>query len=274
MSKIINDTIWWLNRNKALLTRNDGKFILRQEARVRAGLNRIFRQQMKYLLQEFKKTDLFTSTNALDDQLNNIVDGMPGQSKLVETILIYAASSMKKGGETTVKKLALKEFGIDFSLKHPSAVAYLDAKRSLELSNYRGNINSRTKSRIVEIVRDGVLNGKSYGEVAEAIAAQGEAGVFSAARSELIAVREMAQAYEQGRVAPIYDFTARFPNRQVVKSWLTAGDDQVTPECEENEEQGWIRFDESFPNDGDQQEAPRSGNPRCRCTTLYDIIAE
>lgn len=50
----------------------------------------------------------------------------------------------------------------------------------------------------------------------------------------------------------------------------TVGDDKVTYECNENARQGRIIEMKAFTS-GDN-EAPRSTNPNCRCTTNYRIV--
>lgn len=271
---LLKDFAWWLSRNAALLKRPNGKFLRTQEKRMQKKLQAILNKQLNWVLDALKGWKGLNSIekNTLNDEVDGLLSGMPGKESLVEAVLFYTKLTMDKGGKTSVKTLGLKEFGISFTLKHPDAVKYLKDKETLELSNYKGNITFTTKSKIKEIIADGILKGKSYTEIAQDISAQGQAGVFSSARAELIAVRESAYAYEFGKKVPMDEFVAKNPERTVVKYWQTVGDSQVTPECEENEAASPIGYNEAFPNDGNQQTAPRDGNPRCRCATSYEIV--
>ena len=83
----------------------------------------------------------------------------------------------------------------------------------------------------------------------------------------MIASNEIGHAYEQGNFIPIQDAVAE--GHKAKKEWSTVGDDKVTEECRDNQGMGKIKHDKDFLS-GDMT-APRAGNPRCRCTTLYEI---
>jgi hypothetical protein len=236
---------------------------------MRNRLDRLLKEQMEYVVEAIRQipqVDQNNPNSRLDDILNNI----PNRERFVEEIEVVSRATMKKGGDTSVKQLALKQFGVDFSLSNQGAIQYFAAKTALELSDYRGNINNTTKQRVKEIVLEGLQEGRSYQETARLIREQGEHGVFSRARAELIAVHENAEAFGIGKAIPVQDFKARFPDRQVKKWWRTVNDDRVTDECQENQDASPIDFEELFPS-GDKQE-PRQSNPRCRCAVTYQII--
>lgn len=272
--QLVDDFKWRMSRNAAMLRRQNGRFIRKQEKRLQKNLQSIFERQMNWTVKNLKNLPAFNSlkTNSLEDDVDDLLDKMPGKNSMVEKILFFSRITMDKGGKTTVKELGLKEFGISFDIKHPEAVKFLKEKSLLELSNSKGNIDFNTKKRIREIIIDKVANGRSYTETADSIMAQGDAGVFSRARAELIAVRESAYAYETGKKIPMDDFVKENPDREVVKYWQTVNDENVTPECAENELASPIGFKEYFPNDGNQDIAPRDGNPRCRCHVSYEIL--
>lgn len=276
--KLVKDMIWHYRRNLALMRRENGRFIRTQEVRMRAKIDTILKKQMKWVLKQMKGLSVLSNNsirydkNTLSDQIGGMLNDMPGKKDLTETILIYSAVLMDKGGKSITRNVELRQFGISFDVKHPAAVKFLTDKRVLELSNNRGNIDSRTKSRIQSIIINAVAEGKNYEMTAELIMAQGKAGVFSYSRAEMIAVREAGVAYEYGKQAPLKEFLAKNPSREVKKFWNTSSDSSVTPECLENEEASPVGFSETFPNDGAEQTAPRSGNPRCRCWTTYEII--
>lgn len=274
MQKLIEDYIWHLSR---CAVSADDKFVQRQEKRMEKKLSKIFAEQEKWLVNKLKSFSRLSKnsiqTNDLDDDVDDLLSGMPGQKPLTTTIVFYSELGISRGGRRSMTDYALRKFGISFSVKHPEAVKYLKEKRVLELSNSKGTITATTKDRIKEIITDGVATGKSYQQVAQQIQQQGEAGVFSPARSKMIAVNEMGHAYEEGRKIPLQDFREKYPERNVKKWWMTRNDDRVTVECNDNQsasEDDGLDFDESFPS-GDL-EAPRTSNPRCRCTMRYKII--
>ena len=276
--KLISDMLWHYRRNLNLMRRDNGKFIRAQEVRMEKKIDAILKKQMRWVADGVKNVPGLSNNgvhydrNTLDDQISAMLSGMPGKTDLTETILIYSGVLMDKGANSIIRTSELRKFGISFTLKHPAAIKFLSNKKTLELSNGRGNIDSRTKASIKAILLDAISEGKSYTATAQLIKAQGEHGVFSYARAELIAVREAGVAYEYGKQTPLKEFIAKNPDRQIKKNWNTSGDNDVTPECQQNQDVSPIGFNETFPNDGAQQTAPRSGNPRCRCWTTYEII--
>lgn len=271
-NKLIEDFCWYLSRNIAMRKIPNGKFLLQNEKRFQKKMAAVLKKQMNWTVKGLNRffSENSIQKNTIAGEIDDFLSGMVGKNELVETITFYSKSTLKKGGETSVKDLGLRQFGISFTLKHPEAVKYLRDKIALELSNYKGNISSTTNQRVKEIILDGIEKGRSYTDVAAEITKQAEAGVFSQARAEMIAVHESREAYEAGRSFPIEDFLKDNTDRKVEKGWSTVGDDRVTPECKANEDEGWIDYDGSF-SSGDKR-APRYGNPRCRCVTNHQIL--
>ncbi len=269
----IDTLIFSLERSAILAKRPDGKFINRQELRLKANLKRSWKKQMDYVVEHAKGLSIFTNNavkiNALEDEVFGLLSGLPEKKEIIESIILSMRLSLERGGKTAVKQLKLSDFGISFDIKNKKAIEFLDAKRTLELSNYKGNIDATTKQNISRILLDAANSGQSYQKTAQQIMAQGEAGVFSQARGQLIATHEIGVAYETGNRIPIDEFQKENPDRPVQKYWQTVEDDRVTPECAANEDEGWIELDKPFPSS--DQNAPRYGNPRCRCFTKYQI---
>jgi len=274
MNERINNFLWKIHRQASMKRRKDGKYILTQEARFQAQLNKIFSVQMNWILKNIK--DLPYEPEQKQDnavkkkEVESILLQLPAQEAMVKALLEKAGFTMKKGGNRSVDEFKLGKLGISFSLKNPAAAKYLEEKGIYELSNFKGNITGTTKEHITKIIVDGINGGKSYSELAKQIKDQGKAGVFSRDRAQLIATRELGHAYEQGRAIPLNDFQEKYPDRKMQKEWQTVNDDRVTDECNENQDQGWIDRDDEFKS-GDM-EPPRDGNPRCRCTVSYRIV--
>lgn len=268
-----------IERSAILSRRPDGKFINRQERRLISKLRIIWKSQLAWVLDKIKKVPAFrqeensVDVNAIEDDMNRITNSLPWNDTMVQEILFYMRVSVERGGNSSIKKLKLTRFGISFDLKNQKAIDFLNAKKTLELSNRSGTIYANTKDAINKILVDAAKSGQSYETTAKLIMEQGQAGVFSPARAQMIATREIGIAYETGNNIPVKEFQEKYPDRPVKKWWRSVGDDKVTPECQENQDvsddEDGIALDDAFPSGDDT--APRDGNPRCRCHTEYKI---
>lgn len=159
---------------------------------------------------------------------------------------------------------------ISFSVKHPDAVAWL-ADRSAERV---AAINATTRDGLRTLLSNAVDEGWSWTRTARAIEAQfaGFSGSvpqsFLRTRAELVAVTEMAEAYEHGQSVVRSDLAKL--GLAVEKSWLTVGDDRVSTDCLGNQGQGWIPNADSF---GSGASSPPE-HPGCRCTSLSRVNTE
>lgn len=154
------------------------------------------------------------------------------------------------------------ELKIDFDLQNKYAVEYMRKFNLLHLSDNPVSISETTKSSVISILREWVENNLSYTEVAKKVNALDNTA-FSMNRAKLIAVRETGQAYEYGNRVPMKELHDN--GLTVEKRRLTVGDDRVTEQCRNNQWQWRVNFDYIYFNDWDDI-APRTGNPRCRCS--------
>lgn len=250
-------------------------FLRRQEKRLVKRLQVVWKKQMNWTIQVIEDLSIFKensiSTNNIEEEINEKISKMPYKKTFAETIVFSMRSALRKAGISIVKKFKLAEVGISFDLTNKTALRFLGGKLSHELSNYRGNIHATTVKRISAILKKSAEKGLSYQKTAQLIRQQGESGVFSQARGELIATREIGVAYEKGNQIPMQEFKNKFPEREVKKKWYSVGDERVTKPCKKNAKQPWIDFNEKFQSGDDT--APRDNHPRCRCFTGYDIPA-
>lgn len=256
-----------------MANRPNGNFLDRLERRLAARTSKIFRKQLAYILEETKKLSVFNGdqiTNDINDEIDGMLNKIPGQMDMAEEIVATARVGMDRGGKYIVKELDLGKFGISWSLQNTAALKFLGGKLTHELSNYRGNISGTTKKNISKIILEAAQKGESYQKTAKKIQEQGKVGVFSRKRAELIAIRETGVAYEQGKGIMIHEVANKFPEETIEKYWQTVNDNKVTPSHTLNQEQGWIGVSEFFTGTGDYQ-APASDNPRCRCAVKYRI---
>lgn len=178
---------------------------------------------------------------------------------LIEMPVTAAArSAMLLGALVVIRDLALGDNV--FSLSNPRAAAYLD-----EVINRSSQINETTFERIRGILRDGVANGESYQQMAQRIRDTFDGmGAPSPLehirdRAELIAVTEIGDAYSEAQL--IVGRGLQDAGLEMVKSWLTVGDDRVDPDCAGNEDEGWIGIEDAFSSGDDRPLA----HPGCRC---------
>lgn len=266
--------IAYLQEKAGAIKRPSGRYLRRQEIRMAQKLQARFKRQMLWVIEEMQKLAYFQSeegvkhivTKDVRNDITNFLEALPENEEIADSIVETSGAVYDKGAKDVNAKLKMAEAGVSFDLVNPKATEYLKNLKDLQLSNFRGSIKRETRSRIQKILVDGIEQGQSYSEMSRKIKAQGEAGVFSRARSELIAVNQVGRAYGTGNDDMIYEYIQE-TGAILQKFWQTVDDQQVTPECADNEAKGWIGMEEAFPS-GDEF-APRSSNPRCRCVTSY-----
>lgn len=262
---------FWVNRTFIYTKRPDGKFILRQEERMISTLDKRWKNQMNYYLEQVKDFNEFkVESNNLQLSLLEMFDNDPEKDNIARDINRYQSLVINRGkrrGYAIITEFNKKIKGI--SEVDETVFDWLEAQLSHQLSQREGAIANYTERRISELVLEAAREGQTYQQLAEKIEDQGNAGVFSAARAKTIAVRELGVAYEQGKVIPVKRYQLEFPEDQIVKWWQTVNDDRVTDLCNANQDNGKILMDQLFTS-GDKQ-APRTGNIRCRCSTQYNL---
>lgn len=265
----------YLEEKAGSIKRPNGKYLRRQEIRLRQKVKGYFNKQMDWLIDRIKALSYFTDDakgfrrierKTAQEDISNLMNELPEVESMVDAMGTTAGSTYKKGNQDAHAKLKMAEAGISFEVMNPKATEYIAKLKSLHLSNNRGSITRDTKRKIQQLLMEGVDKGTSYSEMARQIREQGNAGVFSRARAELIAVNQVGKAYGTGNDEMIREYMKE-TSAIIQKFWQTVEDSNVTPECAANEEQGWLGMDEHYPS-GDTH-APRASNPRCRCAMSY-----
>ena len=154
-------------------------------------------------------------------------------------------------------------FGVTFDLADPDA---LDAitRRVTELAD---DVTSTTEGKIRDLVRDGIADGKTLREVADAITSEvGPLGTKTAAqRAATIARTETIGAMNEG------DNIGAKAGGCTTKEWLSAGDAHVRESHLIDGEK--VAIDEAFSN-GLAYPGDPAGMPdeviNCRCVCLYE----
>lgn len=277
--KKLADVRAYIEHKAGAIRRPNGRWLRRQEIRLQNRLVRRWKAQMKWIIEEMAALSVFKDdaqksvrrieTKEINDEVNALLDALPESVEIIDELVITARATYKKGAQQAIDDLRLGEIGISFDIVNDEAVRYLENLKTVQLSDYRGSITRTTKDRIKRILVESVEKGRSYSETARLIREQGDAGVFSQARGELISVNQVGRAYGDGNLELVQQFVSR-TGSLVEKFWQTVEDDRVTPECAANEDSGWIGMQESWPS-GDMA-APRASNPRCRCVTTYRVV--
>jgi len=227
----------------------------------------IFRIQGYHFLREFSLYQSEFKESFTTDDVSRIwgTVKLKTQTKMTDKMLKNTGAAMAAGYNTLAKSVG---WGIDlsFNLKNPRAVDYLRTNAAAKVTA----INETTRKEIARIVTKGVDEGTSYATMARDI--KNKFTEFSVRkpqlhirnRAELVSVTETANAYGAGNFALVEDLQDK--GLVMIKAWATVGDDRVSEECQENEDEGWIPVNDQFPS-GDDHEP---GHPACRCTVLYD----
>ena len=248
--------------SKALRQVN-GRKLRRREKKLEKQTSSALQVQKKYVLRKvkslLKEDGKALDRKSLEDDIEKLLDGI-NNSQLEELILASSGSAMLFGAKYRIKKEKLGRFGITFDLNNDLASVYLKTDRPLILAKMK----ETTKDALRPILVRAVETGESYQETAKLIS---EAGAFAKSRAQMIATNEIGHAYEWGNRVPMVDLQEK--GFKVTKKWSTVNDNLVTPECADNEGDGWIALDKGFSSGDDS--APRADHPRCRCTTLYDF---
>lgn len=263
---------------KNRVSKDDTKWKIRYEKRMNKKVRKIFLKQMNWVEKNMKKffqeNSIKYRKNDIENEIEVFLKKLPEKDSLAEEIVAFMRIALKRGGERIVRDLKMKsKYGISFDIKNENAKKFLKDKKSWELSNAQGNIDGTTKTRLKAVLVEALDSGQSYDKTAKIIRNLADEGVFSKARGEMIATREIGVAYEEGNAEVMDDFAKKFPDRERIKKWQTVNDSRVTPTHRANQSMGWIDYDETFDGTGDQH-APGSDNPRCRCFTKYQIPAK
>ncbi|NTV01926.1 MAG: hypothetical protein HGB04_03960 [Chlorobiaceae bacterium] len=121
-------------------------------------------------------------------------------------------------------------------------------------------ITDSTRDVLEALVQDAIDNGIGTKELRDNII---ESTAFSPERAEMIARTEIINAYEGGGRATADQ--AKEIGLDMVKDWLTSGEESTCDICQENADAGTLELDEEFPS-GDQHPA---AHPRCECCCIY-----
>lgn len=197
-----------------------------------------------------------------DAQWERVIDGASGNYN--EQAFALAGEAMQAGIDAAASGLELPS---TFALPNPKAIAYLDDYGARLVSQ----ISTSTRDDMRRLLTNARAAGWSYERTAQAL--QAKWGTLRVARPQqhirsrahMIAVTEVAAAYEQGNLA-VYRNLERF-GLAMEYSWLAAGDGRICPICDEKAAQGWVS---SAQWGGEVPPA----HPACRCSLLARVAKD
>jgi hypothetical protein len=174
---------------------------------------------------------------------------------------------------TDSAKIALTVAGVANPLDlvdqvNQAAVEYA-SEHAAELVSESGAADTSLVESTRQMIRSVIASGLEENIGRDAIATNIQnSTAFSDYRADMIANTEIARANAAGKSAA-YDAVAADGNT-MVKEWFVSGDEGVCPECEANDAQGEIPYDEEFDSGDDMEPA----HPNCRCVVVARVVDE
>lgn len=217
-------------------------------------LAKIFAVHSVAFLKHFATFEARFTESLSNDELDSTFDFSAINDQMIALIQEFVEKGLTYGASALIK-----QFDIDtvFSLENPRAVAYTE---NYAATTVKG-INETSKAELRNVLARGVDNGWSYERVARAI--RDVFNIFSSTRAHLIAVTEIGNAYQEGNMIVARDLQAS--GLTVEKHWLSVGDDRVDPDCQANDDEGWLPVTDAF-SSGNQRPL---AHPRCRCVLQF-----
>jgi len=197
----------------------------------------------------------------VEEQLQQWEDDV--RSDIADYLVVVLQPIMIQGAKPSITKYKLflpEWFKLRFDLPTEPAAQYLAKLKRLHLSDYKGSISATTNNEVRALIERGLLDGKSYSEIAANIHKM-DPLVFSKARANMIATTEIGRAY--GFADYQVALKMQSLGHTMMKKWITAHDEKVRPTHTKNEALGWIPLSERYPN-GDMFAASEV-DIRCRC---------
>ncbi|MFA4972437.1 MAG: phage minor head protein [bacterium] len=250
-----------------------GRVIHRQDTRplehqLEAKVRTIFKRQREIVLAEFSKQRTHFQEDAAPQSIiapaldaayiGTYEDFFRALESVAESALVRASATL----------IATAGVPLKFDLKDPRAREWLASHAAERIKG----IDTTTRKDIARIVQDGVNERVPYDTIARRISAAytefaiGKPQEHIASRAHLVAVTEVAEAYEEGSIRQAKEMQRQ--GLAMEKHWRDSGDDRVSNGCRENSAAGWIPLDQPFPSG--HQHAPRF--PGCRCYVDYRRI--
>jgi len=248
------------------------RYIRNQEAIKTRAIYKLLQEQKKEFVKLLEKQDkkaLFYTKKGIDD---DIIDPFLENIKAMIPEYLFTAlpKIMQEGAREPIqryKELLPDDYALAFDIETEPASQYLTELEDLHLSQKKWSILRTTRDELRTIMANWIDEGMSYTEIGKQIL-ENDPFVFSKARAKTIAVNEIGRAYWWANHEPAR--VLQEDGYVMEKSWQSSDDDKVRPTHKENEDDGWIPFDDTFSGTGDQF-APSTEDINCRCTSTHRV---
>jgi len=261
----------------AVLAAFESQAVLEKEAaldtateRLSNALRRAFAKQERILLAELRplrsRFAALESPRPIADAEWQVALAVALASTQDEILAAWAAGvtdAMTVGGG-----MAAADFQIAFDIENPRAAAYLRAEGAKLITRIEATTRRRVELEIGKMLDEGV----GWPEFAKRLRTKfrdfrtKKPQRHIRDRADLIAVTETGNAFEAA--SEIVGLDLQDAGIPMEKSWLTVGDERVSPGCRANQERGWIPLKEIFPSGHSRP----LRHPGCRCSSLRQII--
>lgn len=196
-------------------------------------------------LTEFQKRMIRQAVEEEMDSLEDFLDSL--------ALLGFYIWAFNTGGEDFLRS---KKIPLAFNLRNETILQALQGQNDLLIQG----LDETTKNFIAEKIIKGIESKLTTSQVANSI--RDVLPETYAKRAETVAYTEMSNMINAAETE-----TAE-RNGAYQKRWVTVGDDLVDPECEANENEGWINVHDTFQSGNYRPPA----HPNCRCVLEFDLL--
>ena len=221
---------------------------------LRKWLRKYFKIQKEIILKDLK-SDMELSENIFKSLSEDEQNAQDDLKKILELITTKMTT---KGAE-----MLLKNLNIDSSF-------WIEDFIALEYSKQHSwalitQIDKTTKKQINSIINTWLQEWADYTQLSKAISNRFKS--FSKYRANVIAINEVAKAYEYWKITQAKEYSWRTWNN-MVKKWITQWDWKVSSACKTCANDWWISVDKLFTWWFD---TPPETHINCRCYCKYDV---
>jgi hypothetical protein len=179
-----------------------------------------------------------------------------GFAKIAEDIAEYQIGAFVYSYLDTAKRLSV---AYDLERVNQRAISAVQDRKKITEA-----MKEYTKTKLLESLGEALEGGMTYNEYLK-----NSEKIFALKpyRARRIAINEIGSVYTEATRQAVKEGVKQTGSK-VFKQWVTVGDDDVTDQCEANQDLGWVPLDYIYNPEG-ITEPPRFIG--CRCTETYDI---
>jgi SPP1 gp7 family putative phage head morphogenesis protein len=248
---------------------------------INAIMVKFFAETKKSVIEQLEPyfTDVAKADTTDNDAGKILASIKIGWVDLVEPITKHLTNMAKDGASEAATQIdianakpdpffVINDKAVDWAKDHAAKLVgmkYVDGEL-VPNPNYKGKyqIADTTREFLKDVIVESMQDGSTYKEISKKIT---DVYLFSDERAEVIARTETAFADVAGNMITYKEGRDNY-GIEVKKSWITAGDSDVSDDCLLNEAQGPIGLDDVFASGAD---APPE-HPNCRCDLVPEVV--